>query len=661
MNPRDLAVASCLTLSAWALPCTGMGMAVQFLAQRDLADLSLEELSSIVITTASKREETRMEAPASVFVITREEIRRSGATSIAEALRLAPGVEVARRGPDTWAISMRGFNSDITNKLLVLIDGRSVYSPLYAGVFWDVQDTLVEDIDRIEVIAGPGGTLWGANAVNGVVNIITRSAFDTEGGYVEIGGGSREPRSGGIRYGARLGADAAARVYVKYFDVDRDSDERDGAQGGFRLDWEPLASDRLTLQGDVYRGGKEGLFRADVELGAPPGPPFRDEQVVAGHNLLGRWVRPLAGGFDMRLQAYYDHTRRDIPGTYNERRDTFDVDFQHGFRPADRHEVLWGLGFRITRDELDNTLFATFDPASRTDRTYSAFVQDKIDLRQRRLFLTLGSKFEHNDYTGFELQPNARLSWLIDERRMVWAAVSRAVRIPSRLDTDLTVTTPPFSVPDIPQPVHVVVEGSEDFESEELLAYEAGYRLQARADLSLDLALFYNDYDRLRTQESETPVFEDDYILLPNTASNGMRGRAYGGTFAVNWQPVSTWNVQAHYAHLDMRLRSRPDSLDPSAPLIAGNGPRHQYALRSYLDLPYGLDLYLGLRWVDDLPNLDVGSYAAVDASLRWWPSDDLELSLTGVNLTDRRHVEFTSDGSYRVERAVYGRIGWRF
>ena len=636
----------------------------------DIKGTSLIELMNMKITSVSKTEEKLSDAPASVFVISHEDIRRSGVTSIPEALRLAPGVHVARQGAHSWAISIRGFNSDISNKLLVLIDGRSVYSPLFAGVFWDVQDTLLEDVDRIEVISGPGGTLWGANAVNGVINIITRSAEDTQGGFAELGGGNEEQGFAGFRYGGKLGENAALRGYLKSFkrDASRSADgghaidEWQMSQGGFRLDWQQSEADLFTVQGDMYSGKEDGLFRDDFTLGTLPGPDFKDQSDVAGANVLGRWQRQLSGTSDVQLQAYYDYTKREIPGTYNETRDTLDIDFQHHFKPGARHDILWGAGYRLTRDELDNTLFATFTPESRKDETFSAFLQDKIDLWEEKLFLTLGSKFEHNDYTGFEYQPNARLTWLVSERQTLWAAVSRAVRIPARLNSDLRLTAP---VPGLPFPLYINVNGDRDFESEELLAYEAGYRVQVRDDLSFDLSLFYHDYDKLLTQEPGTPVVVIDpptlYIVLPNTLDNGMTGESYGGTLVANWQPTSAWRLQFQYAYIDLQLHNKPDSLDVSAQNAEGNSPEHQVSLYSFVDLPHDLSLYTGVRYVDHLPNLGIHSYTALDLSLAWSPRDDLAFSVTGQNLTDGGHVEFGSAMGNEVERSIFGKVTWQF
>ena len=374
------------------------------------------------VTSVSRRAEALNEAAASVYVITAEDIRRSGVTSIPEALRLAPGVEVARNGSNEWTISMRGFSSDLSNKLLVLIDGRSVYSPLFAGVFWDVQDTLLEDIERIEVVAGPGGTLWGANAVNGVINIITQSAADTPGALVEAGAGNEETFAG-FRYGWAASDKLDMRAYVKHFDRDESQtlagagafDDWRMAQAGTALAWRATEDDLVDVRADVYEGEESALLRGDFTLGGPvPRTDIPGQVDVNGHNVLARWRRNLSAEANWRLQFYYDHTDRQIPGSFNEARDTYDFDFQHDLENPGRHDLLWGAGLRSTSDDIGNTLFATFMPPSRTDTTLSAYLQDRIELKPERLFLTLGSKFEDNDYTGFESQPSARVAWLPD-------------------------------------------------------------------------------------------------------------------------------------------------------------------------------------------------------------------------------------------------------
>jgi iron complex outermembrane receptor protein len=633
---------------------------------QQLADLSLEELGLIQVTSVSRQAEPLLDAPAAVYVITRDDILRSGVTSIPEALRLAPGVEVARRSANAWSISIRGFNSDLANKLLVLIDGRSVYSPLYAGVFWDVQDTLLEDIERIEVVSGPGGTLWGANAVNGVINIITRSTNDTRAPFVELGGGTEEQGFAGFRYGGNLNERFAFRTYLKYFDRDasKQLSGNDGiddwrmARGGFRIDSKALLADRIRIQGDIYSGEKVVEFIDAFTIGTLPAGVSVGDVDMSGGNVMAEWQRIINDSSDFKLLFYYDHTYRSIPNTYTETRDTLDLDFQHHFSIGTRNDVLWGAGIRYTTDELENSTFSSFEPPSRSDSTYSLFVQDKIGIARDRVYLTLGSKFEHNDYSGYEVQPNVRLSWHASDHQTAWFAASRAVRIPSRLDADLRLTVP-ISVPTIPFPVYVQINGNHDVESEELLAYEGGYRIQASDAVYLDLAVFYNDYDRLQTTEPGLPVFViPSYIILPNDLMNNMYGDSHGGTAAISWQPADIWRLRLHYAYFDLQLQTRPESLDPSAPNIAGNSPKHLASLFSYLDLFEDFNVYLAVRYVDELPNQGVDAYTAVDLSIRWRVADHWHVTMTGQNLTDSGHAEFGPDLN-EMERAAFLKIAW--
>ncbi|HEX9852714.1 MAG TPA: TonB-dependent receptor, partial [Woeseiaceae bacterium] len=361
---------------------------------------------------------------------------------------------------------------------------------------------------------------------------------------------------------------------------------------------------------------------------------------------------------DFKLLFYYDHTYRKIPNTYTETRDTLDLDFQHQVSTGARHDVLWGAGIRYTTDDLRNSTFSSFEPPSRNDSTYSLFVQDKIGIARDRVYLTLGSKFEHNDYSGYEVQPNVRLSWHASDRQTVWLAASRAVRIPSRLDADLRLVLP-FSVPGFPVPVYVTANGNHDFDSEELLAYEGGYRIQASDAVNLDFAVFYNDYDRLQTQEPGPPeIVLPSYIILPNDLMNNMYGDARGATAAIGWQPTENWRLRLHYAYLDLRLETTPGSMDPAEAGIAGNSPKHQASLFSYLDLFEGFNVYLAVRYVDELPNPGVDAYTAVDLSIRWRVADHWHVTMTGQNLTDSGHAEFGPDLN-EMERAAFLKIAW--
>jgi iron complex outermembrane receptor protein len=444
-----------------------------------LKKLSLEQLMAIEVSSVSRRPERLSDAASAIQVITREDIQRSGATRLPEALRLATNLEVDQLDASQWAISARGFNSPLANKLLVLIDGRTVYSPLFAGVFWDAQDVLLEDVEQIEVISGPGATLWGANAVNGVINITTKKAKDTQGLLVLGGGGTELHGFGGARYGGRIGSKARFRVYGKYSERDGTelptgediSNDWSFGQGGFRLDWDASTGDLITVQGDLYDGHTDQTPTTDA--------------VARGANAVGRWSHKLSARSDLQLQLYVDRTHRDVPGSYDDVLDTYDVDFQYHIALGGRHDVVWGVGYRLVEDDFKSVAVAIL-PEQVSLETFSAFAQDEIALGNR-LRLTLGTKLEHNDYTDFEFQPSVRLAWQVNDRQTLWAAVSRAVRTPSRLDRDLVI---------LPGP---------NFNSEVVRAYELGYRGQATERLSFSVSAFYNDYDDLRSVEPPIP------------------------------------------------------------------------------------------------------------------------------------------------------------
>jgi iron complex outermembrane receptor protein len=631
-------------------------------------DLSIEELGELQVTSVSRRAENLSDAAASIYVITAEDIRRSGVTSLPEALRLAPGIEVARNSAHEYTISIRGFSSDLSNKLLVLIDGRSVYSPLFAGVFWDVQDTLLEDIERIEIVSGPGGAVWGANAVNGVINVITHSANDTPGTLIKAGAGDEET-SAAVRHGWAISEKMDARAYVKHFERDSSElvsgadafDEWNMSRAGFGLQWRPGAADRVTVDTEAYVGEQQALLRGNFTLGTLPQTDIPGQVDVSGHHVLARWRRDLTSDANWRLQFYYDHTDRQIPGAFNEARDTLDVDFQHDMQNRGRHDVLWGAGLRSTRDDIGTTLFATFEPDSRSDQTLHAFIQDRIELRPNRLFLTAGSKVEDNDYSGFEFQPSVQVSWLPSDRQAVWASVSRAVRIPARLNADLRLTVP-VAIPGVPLPLYVMVNGNDDFDSEDLSAYEAGYRMQIRSHLSLDVAVFDNRYDNLQTQEAQAPFVvpgPPTYLVLAASLDNLMEGESYGGTIVVNWEPIASWRLQFQYAHTELDLTSKPGSNDAGALTVAGNSPGNQVSVLSFLELPHDLSLFTGIRYVEELPSQSVPSYTAIDWSLAWRPTDNVRASLTVQNANERRHIEF-GEGR-QLERSALLTLVWKF
>jgi iron complex outermembrane recepter protein len=633
-------------------------------------DLSIEELGQIQVTTASRRPESLDVTPAAVYVITAEDIRRSGVTTIPDALRLAPNVEVARNNSHQWTISIRGFSNDLSNKLLVLIDGRSVYSPLYAGVFWDVQDVLLADVERIEVVAGPGGAVWGANAVNGVINIITHSAQDRQGLYAEAGGGNYEEAFGTLRYGWKTGDKLWMSAFVKSFERDSTkiaatgadgSDDWHLSHGGFALTWQPDTADRVNVRADLYVGDESTLTRSDFTLGTLPATGIPANVPISGNSVTANWLHSLDAGASWRVQFYFDHTDRQIPGSFNEARSTYNVAFLHDLSAVGRHDLQWGVEFRSTGDDIGNTQFSSFIPPSRTDQTLSAFVQDRIELKKDRTYLTLGTKLEHNDYTGYEHEPSIRFTWQPGGgRQTLWAAVSDAVRIPARLNTDLHLYAP-VAVPGLP-PVYINVNGDPNFLSETLEAYEVGYRVPFSDKLSLDVVAFDNYYDHLQTNEANGGARvvpgPPPYIIIPAIQANGMKGDSHGGSFALNWQPLARWRLEFHGSFLHMDLESKPGSADVNSLKISGNSPRVIYSVLSFLEFGKGFMLYTGLRHVDELPSLNVPSYDAVDVNFAWRPNDRLRLSLTAQSLNDSEHVEFGS--GTLVERSVFARFEWR-
>jgi len=600
---------------------------------QELKKLNFEDLFNIEVTTVSRTQSTVGQSPAAVFVITPEMIRRSGATTIAESLRMVPGIEVTRGVENGgWLISMRGFNAIPSTKLLVLIDGRSVYNPFSAGVFWDVQDTLMEDIERIEVIRGPGGSLWGANAVNGIVNVITKSAKDTPGALLMGGGGTYERAFGGARYGWKLGQDAHARFYVKPFrrgelrlpDGSSAADPWQLTQTGFRTDWQARGDDHFTFQGDLYDGDRRNPDRVDL----------------FGANVLGRWTHKLKNDGELQIQAYYDRADRTIPSLVGVAINTGDVDFQYRSRWGSRHSVTWGLGYRAVFDKADSTPVLVSPPKTGMTNLYSAFAQDQIELLDReRLRLTIGSKFEHNIFTGFEAQPSARLMWRITPRQSAWAAVSRAVRTPTLQENDSMLRRGP-----------VTTFGNSNFASEEMLAYELGYRAIPVSWLTLDVATFYNEYDQLASLERLTPT--------TTLRDNKLTGGARGAEFSTTWKPADWFAVQGAYSYLHLRLRADADSTDATSANAAGNDPQQQLYLHGSLDLPRHVQIDGTVRYVDRLPNLDVARYVAADARLAWRPTEHLELAVVGQNLFDHQHPEFATPAlRKKIPRGVFGNV----
>jgi iron complex outermembrane receptor protein len=600
------------------------------LAARDLADLSLEQLANVVVSSVSRRDEPLSRAAASIYVITGEDIRRSGARSLPDALQLAPNLQVARVDSNQYAITARGFNSTTANKLLVLVDGRTVYTPLFSGTFWDAQDVMLEDIERIEVISGPGATLWGANAVNGVINVITRDSSATQGTLAAAGVGS-DDRQVAMRHGGELDG-GHYRVYAKRTRRDATSlpggasnrDQADHAQLGFRADW-GRATEGFTLQGDLYGGEIDQASAA--------------ERDIDGLNLLGRWTRDFGDGGLLRIQGYFDHTHREHPGTFKENLDTYDLEVQHGLRAYGRHRLLWGVGARRHEDKIENSTVLAFMPAERSLTNAHVFVQDEIALRPG-LDLTLGAKAERNTYTGTEFLPSLRLAWQPTPSQLLWTALSRAVRAPARLDRELFAPgNPPFTQ----------LAGGPDFRSEVSRVFELGYRAQASQHLSYSITAFRHDHESLRTLAPGSPG--------PMIA-NGLEGSTTGVEAWGTWRAADWWRIDAGAALLDQSLGLKPGAADLQAQQGGASDPDGWGKLRVAFDLGASTELDFMARHYGAIDNRSVPSYTALDARLAWHPRRRVEVSLLLQNLLDQGHVEWGPGAEFERGAFLKVRIG---
>lgn len=641
----------------------------------DFTMFTLEELKNIKITSASKKPETLSEVAAAVFVITKEDIRRSGVTSIPEALRMAPGVQVARVSATEWAVNMRDVNQLFANKLLVLIDGRSVYTHAFSGVFWDIQDTLLEDIERIEVIRGPGAALWGANAVNGVINIITKHSGKTRGGYFSVIGGTEEG-IGSLRYGGTLGDEGYYRIYTKFFnrgqlfendrDIRNDPSKKDwrSGRGGFRMDWQPdKRENEMTFQGEIY----SSKFKTEVIRPSLSPPYFSNEQeksVSSGGHILGRWKHLISDSSDTVFQCFFDHYNKNFE-IGNIRADTIDFDFQHRFSPFADNEIIWGLNWRFISDQFEESFYLSTDPLDSDQILYSAFIQDKIQIIPDRLNLTLGAKFEHNEHIGTEVQPSARILLTPREHHEIWSAISRAVRIPSRFERDAVFNEmiyPPSE--NIQMPKLIRRMGDEDLSAERLIAYEIGYRFQPADGLWLNMSGFYHDYDDLISIQYDRMSYIENgpvpYQVIPVQYENNLKGESYGLEIAAFWQVMDNWQLQGAYTFLEAKMNQSIADSEGSIEriFIDGSNPKNQISVRSALDISRHIELDLWLRYVDRLSKNDVDDYTTLDIKLCWKPTPLLEFSLVGQNLLEKRHSEYSS---LEIERSLYFKAEWFF
>src|SRR5665213_42969 len=639
-------------------------------APQDISSASIEDLMNIQVTSVSKTEQSLSRTASAVFVVSQEDIRRSGATNIPDVLRMVPGVQVAQINANTWAISARGFNDRFSNELMVLVDGRTVYTPTFGGVFWDVLDVPLEDIERIEVIRGPGGSVWGANAVNGVINIITKKAAETMGGLIVAGGGNLDQGFATLQYGGALGAGTNYRVFAKYFNQSSlpGADGRNGGdaeevlRGGFRTDTVLSRKDTVTMEGDVYDGPdhQPESFLPAVTSPAPQVPDTRID--LSGGSFQTAWNHIYSSRSDMDLSASYDrYSRPDILG---ETRSSLNIDFQHHFLWRQRQNIVSGVDYRYSASATTGTLFLTLNPADLTTQMYSAFVQDQITVLSDRLYLTIGTKVEHNYYTGFGVMPTVRVAWTPSKRQTVWAAVSRAHRTPKATDASIRLNFGGFTPPG-GTPVLFAVFGNPNLQDEGLVAYEAGYRASFSERISVDFAAYYNNYSTKETEEPGAPFFENTpapaHIVVPTVYENLMHGAAYGFEVFGNWKVSNRWTISPGYAFEQIRMRLEPGSGDTTSVAQAqGSSPANSTQIRSHVFLPRNISWDVSAYVVGRLTDPAIPSYTRLDTGLTWQRAERLSFSVVGQNLAGR-HLEFIdlneSTTSSLMKPSVYGKI----
>lgn len=644
-------------------------------AQKDLFELSMEDLMDIEVTSVGKKSQNLSNSATAIHVITNEDIKRSGATNIPDALRMVPGITVARIDSNKWAVSARGFAGRFANALLVLIDGRSVYTPAFSGVYWEINDVLLEDVDRIEVIRGPGATVWGANAVNGVINIITKHAGDTQGGYVTLGSGNHENVISSFRYGDAIGQDTFWRFYAKHqskdeFSLESGSDAGDAwtkTQAGFRLDSMLSSKDSLTVQGDIYEADIDqtlllpGLTPPTYLTSTPV------ETDIKGWNLLSRWKRTISPNSDFTLQVYYDG-KNQAEDINESNRDTFDIDATHRFALGAWNDIVWGIRYRYTRDRFVESYIVSMDPAEEEDHLFSGFFQDEISLADDAVKLTLGSKIEHNEYSNMEIQPSIRALWAVNNEHKIWGAISRALRTPTRVESDGEIKNAAFNTSQISSllppglPFTVVTQGNDNYDSEEVIAYELGYRFIPTESFSMDLALFFNDYDDLRTGELNQ-VFTGSGFTQYVTLTNGASAETYGVELSLKYRYSDFFQGHLAYSFLENKIEG-----------YDGYGfPRHQISLQGDFAISKNMQLNLWFRFVDKMDALysfdtsntyEIDSYLTMDVRFAWQILPKLELSVVGQNLLRGDHVEFVQESfsaPVEVGPSAYCKLTYRF
>lgn len=643
----------------------------------DLANQSLEDLMNIQVVSVTKTEQTISRTAAAIFVITQEDIRRSGATNIPDLLRMVPGMDVAQIDANVWAISARGFNGRFANKLLVLLDGRSVYAPSFGGVYWDSLDIPLEDIERVEVIRGPGGSIWGTNAVNGIINIITKKTSETKGALVTGGGGNLDQGFGTVQYGGAAGENTNYRVYAKYFDQDHlpglaaqnDGDGWHTLRGGFRTDTTLSPKDTLMFQGDIY-SAREGYPSVDLPSITSPPLPVDFEVNLAGGYVQGTWNHTHSARSSTTLQFSYNTYKRN--DTVGDHRGTLDLDFSHRSAVGNRNNLIWGFNYRNSDSHSVGTLYTSFVPANLDTQLFGAFIQDEIAIRPDRLYLTGGVKFEHNYYTGLNVMPSARVAWMPTAKQTVWAAISDAVQSPSAFDAGFrgNIGSIPGTTGPGETPVLLAFIGNPIINDESLIAYEMGYRTTASKRLSVDFAAYYNDYNHLYTLEPAPEFFETSpappHYVLPFTYQNLMHGGTSGIEIAGKWKVADRWTLSPGYAFEEIHMHVGPTSQDTtSVAATQGSSPDHSAQLRSQVDLTHGLTWDSSAYFMGRLTDPSVPSYTRVDTQLSWQFAEGASLSLVGQNLAQDHHLEFIDTiGSVRsalIKRGAYIKFTWKF
>ncbi len=643
----------------------------------DLTDLSLEELMNVQVTSVSKKKESIADAPAAVTVIDQDTIARAGFSTIPDLLRLVPGMDVARINSNSWAISARGLNAQFSGNLLVLQDGRSVYTPIDAGVFWNNVDYVMQDLDRIEVIRGPGATLWGSNAVNGVVNITSKDSQETQGWLVS-GRGSNDDSDLVARYGGKLSDDTFYRIYFKgkydngfpdtapALQKSDTTDDWNSGRGGFRIDKHPSDADTFTFQGDLANSQLHQPMAIPISAA-----PFSQNVVWNGSdttgNVIGRWTHRFEHDSDFSLQLYYDYLEI-AQGPEDFSQNTVDIDFNDRFKLGTRNQITWGAGYRVYRTNDKPNDLLEFTPQIQLRNLYNIFVQDQIAVVPDRLFVTLGSKLENDGFSGLQLEPGARLLWTPDKQNSFWASVSRATEDPSLADTELRLQAERFQVPNGSGgtlPAEATVNGNPNHDSEKLVAYEAGYKMQPAKWASIDLSVYYNNYTSLESIEAGAPQ-PGATVIFPNTFGNNIQGDTYGGEIAANVQVTERWRLAASYSLLHATFERVPGSNDTtSAAQYSGSSPRNQAQLHSYLDITKRLHFNTGVYFTGSVPEYNLPAFTAVDLNVMWEPIDAMEVSIGVMNLLQNRHPEFgTSFGqgfADQVPRTVFAQVSYRF